>query len=65
MPIYINSIVNDIRNFIYGLAEVSVYGFCKSREQKFVMSFTIYQCHGAGVESVTVQPRTLHLLQSP
>jgi len=35
------SIVNDIRNFVFGLAEASVYGFCKSRKQKFVMSFTI------------------------
>ena len=35
------SIVNDIRNFIFGLAGATVYGFCKSRKQKFVMSFTI------------------------
>ncbi len=35
------TIVNDIRNFVFGLAEATVYGFCKSREQKFVMSFTI------------------------
>ncbi len=35
------SIVNDIRNFVFGLAGATVYGFCKSREQKFVMSFTI------------------------
>ncbi len=34
-------IVNDIRNFVFGLAGATVYGFCKSREQKFVMSFTI------------------------
>ena len=34
-------IVNDIGNFIFGPAEVTVYGFCKSRKQKFVMSFTI------------------------
>ena len=34
-------IVNDIRNFVFGLAETAVYGSCKSRKQKFVMSFTI------------------------
>ena len=34
-------IVNDIRNFVFGLAGASVYGSCKSRKQKFVMSFTI------------------------
>ena len=34
-------IVNDIRNFIFGLAEAAAYGFCKSRKQKFVMSLTI------------------------
>jgi len=34
-------IVNDIRNFVFGLAGATVYGFCKSRKQKFVMSFTI------------------------
>ena len=34
-------IVNDIRNFVFGLAEATVYGSCKSRKQKFVMSFTI------------------------
>ena len=34
-------IVNDIRNFVFGLAVATVYGFCKSRKQKFVMSFTI------------------------
>ena len=38
------TIVNDIRNFVFGLAEATVYGFCKSREQKFVMSFTISIC---------------------
>ena len=37
-------IVNDIRNFIFGLVEATVYGFCKSRKQKFVMSFTIAYC---------------------
>ena len=35
------SIVNDIRNFVFGLAEAAVYGSCKSRKQKFVMLFTI------------------------
>ena len=35
------SIVNDIRNFVFGLAGASVYGSCKRRKQKFVMSFTI------------------------
>ena len=35
-------IVNDIINFVFGLAGATVYGFCKSRKQKFVMSFTIY-----------------------
>ena len=35
-------IVNAIRNFIFGLAEAAVYGFCKSRKQKFVMLFTIH-----------------------
>ncbi len=34
-------IVNDIRNFVFGLAGASVYGSCKRRKQKFVMSFTI------------------------
>ena len=34
-------IVNDIKNFVFGLAEATVYGSCKSRKQKFVMSFTI------------------------
>ncbi len=34
-------IVNDIRNFVFGLAGATVYGSCKSRKQKFVMSFTI------------------------
>ena len=33
--------VNDIRNSVFGLAGAAVYDFCKSREQKFVMSFTI------------------------
>ena len=35
-------IVNDIRNFVFGLAGATVYGFCKSRKQKFVMSFIIF-----------------------
>ena len=35
------AIVNDIRNFVFGLAGATVYGSCKSRKQKFVMSFTI------------------------
>ena len=34
-------IVNDIRNLVFGLVKVSVYGFYKSRKQKFVMSFTV------------------------
>lgn len=34
-----NTIVNDIRNFVFGLAGAAVYGFCKSRKQKFVMLF--------------------------
>ena len=37
-------IVNDIRNFVFGLAEATVYGFCKSQKQKFVMLFTIAYC---------------------
>ncbi len=36
-----HTIVNDIRNFVFGLAEAAVYGSCKSRKQKFVKSFTI------------------------
>ena len=39
------SIVNDIRNFVFGLAGATVYGSCKSRKQKFVMSFTITVYH--------------------
>ncbi len=35
------TIVNDIRNFVFGLAGATVYGSCKSWKQKFVMSFTI------------------------
>ncbi len=35
------SIVNDIKNFIFGPAKASVYGFGRNRKQKFVMSFTI------------------------
>ena len=42
--LHIHFIVNDIRNFVFGLAEAFVYGFCKSRKQKFVMSFTISIC---------------------
>ena len=38
-------IVNDIKNFVFGLVEATVYGFCKSRKQKFVMSFTIGDIH--------------------
>lgn len=34
-------IVNDIRNFAFGLVKASVYGSYKSRKQKAVMSFTI------------------------
>ena len=34
-------IVNDIKNIVFGLVEAFVYGFCKNRKQKFVMSFTI------------------------
>ncbi len=36
-------IVNDIRNFVFGIAGAAVYGSCKRRKQKFVMSFTIVQ----------------------
>ena len=43
MPV-LQSIVNDIGNFIFGLAEATVYGSCKRRKQKFVMSFTIVVC---------------------
>ena len=39
------SIVNYIRNFVFGLAGASVYGSCKRRKQKFVMSFTIDTAH--------------------
>ena len=34
-------IVNDIRNFAFGLAKVFAYGFGKDRKQKFIVSFTI------------------------
>lgn len=34
-------IVNDIRIFVFVLAGATVYGSCKRRKQKFVMSFTI------------------------
>ncbi len=30
-----------MRHFVFGLAGAAIYGFCKSREQKFVMSFTM------------------------
>ncbi len=36
-------IVNDIGNFVFGIAGAAVYGSCKRRKQKFVMSFTIVQ----------------------
>ncbi len=39
-------IVNDIRNFVFGLAGASVYGSCKRRKQKLVMSFTIAYTDG-------------------
>ena len=35
------SIVNDIKNFVFGPAKAPVYGFGRNRKQKFVMSFTI------------------------
>ena len=38
-----NAIVNDIKNFVFGPAKASVYGFGRRRKQKFVMSFTIIQ----------------------
>ena len=34
-------IANDIGYFVFGLAEASVYGGCKSRKLKFAMAFTI------------------------
>jgi len=36
-----STIVNDIRNFVFGLAEAAVCGSCRSRKQYFVMSITI------------------------
>ena len=39
-------IVNDIGNFVFGLAGISVYGCCKRRKQKFVMGFTIVVGNG-------------------
>ena len=36
------SIVNDIKNFVFGPAKAPVYGFGRNRKQKFVMSFTIF-----------------------
>ncbi len=38
---FISCIVNDMENFVFGSAKASVYGFGRSRKQKFVMSFTI------------------------
>jgi len=35
-------IVNDTKNFAFGLAKAFAYGFCKDRKQNFVMSFTIF-----------------------
>ena len=49
-------IVNDIRNFIFGLAEATVYGFCKKRKQKFVMSFTIVHGRDSVPERSTAIP---------
>jgi len=49
------SIVNDIRNFVFGLAGATVYGFCKSREQKFVMSFTIIRESKAGDDMLALE----------
>jgi hypothetical protein len=50
-------IVNDIGNFIFGFAEATVYGFCKSRKQKFVMLFTICitQISGGFCDFVTLR----------
>ncbi len=39
--IFYGSIVNDIKNFVFGPAKAPVYGFGRNRKQKFVMSFTI------------------------
>ena len=36
-----HTIVNDIKNFVFGPAKAPVYGFGRNRKQKFVMSFTI------------------------
>lgn len=33
--------INGIGNFVFGLAEIPVYDFCKSRKQKFVIPFAI------------------------
>ena len=44
LPREYHTIVNDIRNFVFGLAGATVYGSCKSRKQKFVMSFIINTC---------------------
>ena len=41
LPREYHTIVNDIRNFVFGLAGASVYGSCRSRKQKFVMSSII------------------------
>ena len=37
----VETIVNDIKNFVFGPAKAPVYGFGRNRKQKFVMSFTI------------------------
>ena len=42
-------VVNDIKNFVFGLIEAFVYGFDKRRKQKFVMSFTIITETGESV----------------
>lgn len=39
----IDSIINNSKNF--GLAGATIYGSCKRRKQKFVMSFTITVYH--------------------
>ncbi len=52
-------IVNDIRNFVFGIAGAAVYGSCKRRKQKFVMSFTI-TARESNVLSVFIShPRSL------
>ncbi len=49
-------IVNDIRNFVFGLAEATVYEFCMRRKQKFVMLFTIAHGRDSVPERSTVIP---------